>query len=124
MSLARPSIKPSTTRNDRNDAQTLAIHGRRIQIASVDVRKGRTPVHTAPVLRLYSSAVMPVTRRLVIWLLAAVTPLQGMAAAVIVTIGPAHFHAAPIHALILEDFRRGPSLHSIRTRPVTHVATA
>jgi len=34
---------------------------------------------------------MRVAARLLIWLLAVLTPLQGMAAAVVVTRGPAHF---------------------------------
>ena len=62
-----------------------------------------------------------VAARLLIWLLAALTPLQGMAAAVVVTLGPAHFHAKPTATFVLDDFRRVPSTRATPAAP-THVA--
>ena len=61
-------------------------------------------------------------------LLAALVPLQGLAAGMIAAMGPAHTHKAVTArqtivatALALEDFRRAPT--SVAAKP-THVATA
>jgi hypothetical protein len=47
-----------------------------------------------------------VTRVIVMWMIALVLPLQGVAVAAFGAMGPAHVHAAPKAALVLEDFRR------------------
>lgn len=62
-------------------------------------------------------------RHILVWLLAGLLPLQGMAAGVITVIGPAHIHKSMIDAsLVLSDFRRAG------TPPIaphaTHVTTA
>ena len=54
-------------------------------------------------------------------LLACLVSLQGLAAGVIATVGPAHTHKAMAISLVLEDFRRATV--SVSALP-THVATA
>ncbi len=66
-------------------------------------------------------AFSPYTRRLVACVLACLVPLQGLAAAMVAAVGPAHTHKPIATKLVLEDFRRAPA--SVSTLP-THVATA
>lgn len=54
-------------------------------------------------------------------LLACLVPLQGLAASMFATIGPAHSHKVMAATIVLEDFRRAPAQ---LTAPPTHVATA
>ena len=75
-----------------------------------------------------SSARPQLARRIAIWILIALMPLQAMAASVLAARGPAHVHRAPSgatlaaasNALVLVDFRReaGPSMARER-----HLAT-
>ena len=46
------------------------------------------------------------TRLVLLWLLAVVLPLQGMAVVVFSALGPAHFHKQTQAAIVLTDFRR------------------
>lgn len=63
------------------------------------------------------------SRRLALWLLAAVMVAQAVGASVLATLGPAHAHKAGADSVGLEyfDLRRAPS--PIASRP-THVLTA
>ncbi len=57
--------------------------------------------------------------RALLWVLACLIPLQGMAASVLATLGPAHVHrAANLAPPELEDFRRAPLHPALR---LTHV---
>jgi hypothetical protein len=47
---------------------------------------------------------------LISWLLAALLPLQGMAAGALGARGPLHMHRAEARLLVLEDFRRAPTM--------------
>lgn len=72
---------------------------------------------------LKKAATRTTLRHLLVWLLAGLVPLQGMAAGVISVIGPMHIHKSTIDASpVLSDFRR------TGTPPLaphaTHVATA
>ena len=48
----------------------------------------------------------PLTRLVVLWLIALVLPLQGAAAGVFGALGPAHLHQRAASTLVLEDVRR------------------
>jgi hypothetical protein len=65
---------------------------------------------------------MMASRRLIVWLLACLVPLQAMVVGVIAAAGPAHTHVPAAAArLVLDDFRRAPVRH-VATE--AHVATA
>lgn len=63
-------------------------------------------------------------RRLVLWLLACVLPLQGMTAAAFTMLGPAHTHVAAPAPIRLVDFRRQVHGSAQDGHAHTHVATA
>ena len=70
------------------------------------------------------SFIRPATsRRLTLWLLAAVMVAQAVGASVLATVGPVHSHKASVRSVALEyfDLRRAPS--PIASRP-SHVLTA
>jgi len=48
-------------------------------------------------------------RRAIVWLLVCLVLIQGMAAGVLTTLGPAHTHKVASRVVVLEDFRRAPS---------------
>lgn len=59
-------------------------------------------------------------RRIVVWLLALVLPLQGLAATLVQVRGPAHVHARSEARTVLVDFRRPPSLAHVHAHGVAH----